>query len=246
MLAKFAISQPIGSRHTSEIRPTWPIGMSCSVRGSSAALPAPRAREAAIAEARPLITGLTSLASVQIAATPMVPAPTKRTLWLQVAFARSAIEPATGIIAEKCGTPQPQPISAPTSIAMPTHSPTRCPMPNSANDRKKSNPVTPPCVPPTRKYCTTSPANTRVATTTANTADTIEPHSTASRPARLEAAAASALTPSLAPAPTLSTSAQATPSGYGRSELVTSARRSGIEYITPRMPPSAQIANEVQ
>ena len=46
--------------------------------------------------------------------------------------------------------------------------------------------------------------------------------------------------------PTFSTSAQATPSGYGRSELVTSARRSGIEYITPRMPPSAQIANEIQ
>ena len=33
---------------------------------------------------RPAITGLTSLASVQTAATPMVPAPTKRTLWLQV------------------------------------------------------------------------------------------------------------------------------------------------------------------
>ena len=45
---------------------------------------------------------------------------------------------------------------------------------------------------------------------------------------------------------TLSTSAQATPSGYGRSDCVTSARRSGIEYITPRMPPSAQIANDIQ
>src|SRR5204863_9213996 len=41
-------------------------------------------------------------------------------------------------------------------------------------------------------------------------------------------------------------SAQATPSGYGRSEFVTRARRSGIEYITPRMPPSAQIKNEIQ
>ena len=48
------------------------------------------------------------------------------------------------------------------------------------------------------------------------------------------------------PPPTFSTSAQATPSGYGRSDCVTSARRSGIEYITPRMPPSAQIANEIQ
>jgi len=59
--------------------PTWPIGMSCSVRGSECSVPALRALEARIAPARPPITGLTSLASVQIAATPMVPAPTKRT-----------------------------------------------------------------------------------------------------------------------------------------------------------------------
>lgn len=48
------------------------------------------------------------------------------------------------------------------------------------------------------------------------------------------------------PQPTLSTSAQATPSGYGRSEVVTSARRSGIVYITPRMPPAAQIMKHIQ
>jgi len=46
--------------------------------------------------------------------------------------------------------------------------------------------------------------------------------------------------------PTFSTSAHATPSGYGKSEVVTSARRKGIEYMTPRMPPSAQIAKEIQ
>ena len=46
--------------------------------------------------------------------------------------------------------------------------------------------------------------------------------------------------------PILSTSAHATPSGYGKSEVVTSARRRGIEYITPRIPPSAQIQNEIQ
>ena len=40
------------------------------------------------------------------------------------------------------------------------------------------------------------------------------------------------------------TSAQATPSGYGRSELVTRARRRGMEYITPRTPPRAQMAKE--
>src|SRR5581483_365503 len=45
---------------------------------------------------------------------------------------------------------------------------------------------------------------------------------------------------------TFNTSAQATPSGYGRSESVTSARRRGIVYITPSMPPVTQIPNEVQ
>src|SRR5574337_2007985 len=46
--------------------------------------------------------------------------------------------------------------------------------------------------------------------------------------------------------PTLSTSAQATPSGYGRSELVTSARRSGMVYITPRMPPVTHTPKDIQ
>src|SRR5262249_62188342 len=46
--------------------------------------------------------------------------------------------------------------------------------------------------------------------------------------------------------PTFNTSVQATPSGYGRPEVVTRARRSGIEYITPKIPPSAQIQNERQ
>ena len=41
-------------------------------------------------------------------------------------------------IAEKCGTPQPQPMNAPISIAIPTDRPTKCPMPRSANDKKKS------------------------------------------------------------------------------------------------------------
>src|SRR5258705_11275183 len=46
--------------------------------------------------------------------------------------------------------------------------------------------------------------------------------------------------------PIFSTSAHATPSGYGKSEVVTSARRRGIEYIIPRIPPTAQIQNEIQ
>ena len=48
------------------------------------------------------------------------------------------------------------------------------------------------------------------------------------------------------PAPTLSTSAAATPSGYGRSLPVTSARRSGTEYITPNMPPKPITATDCQ
>src|SRR5437016_14242375 len=95
-----------------------------------------------------------------------------------------------------------------------------------------------------RKVWATSEAKTCVATTMAKTAATIDPHTTASRPERLcSTSAAFVLSP---PLPTLSTSAHATPSGYGKSEFVTNARRSGIEYITPRMPPSAQIKKEIQ
>src|SRR5437773_4344269 len=83
-----------------------------------------------------------------------------------------------------------------------------------------------------------------VATITANTADTIDPHNTARRPARpCSMSQACSESPLL---PTFSTSAHATPSGQGRSAVVTNARRSGIEYITPRIPPNAQIANELQ
>jgi len=67
-----------------------PIGMSRSVIGSVSALPALRAREAAIALASPRATGLTNLSSVQIAETPIAPAPTKRTFVLQVFCASAA------------------------------------------------------------------------------------------------------------------------------------------------------------
>src|SRR5579859_2182518 len=133
-------------------------------------------------------------------------------------------------------------MTAPISIAIPTEIPTRWPMANSANERLKSKPLTAP-LSLTRKLRTKSDANTCVATTTANSAETMEPHSTASKPARLSS---SLLASASSPEPTLSTSAQARPSGYGRSVSVTSARRSGMEYITPRMPPSAQIAKDVQ
>src|SRR3954471_21596740 len=78
----------------------------------------------------------------------------------------------------------------------------------------------------------------------ANTAATIDPHSTASRPARPCSTSEACFESPLLP--TLRTSAHATPSGYGKSDWVTNARRRGIEYITPRTPPSAQIQNDVQ
>src|SRR5213593_629702 len=221
-----------------------PMGMSRSVIGSVSALPALRAREAAIALASPLATGCTNFSSVQIAETPIAPAPTKRTFVLQVFCASvAAAVVKSPAMAEKCGTPQPQPINAPINIAIPTERPTKCPIPRSANDKKKSKPLTAP-LRPIRKVRATSDAKICVATITAKTAATIDPHKTASRPARpcsiSEACAESPLLP------TLRTSAQATPSGYGKSEVVTNARRSGIEYMTPRIPPSAQIQKELQ
>src|SRR5204863_8283825 len=94
-----------------------------------------------------------------------------------------------------------------------------------------------------RKVCATSAANNCVATTMAKSAATIDPHTTASSPERLCSTSPAF---ALSPLPILSTSAHATPSGYGKSEFVTKARRSGMEYITPRMPPRAQIRNEIQ
>ena len=57
-----------------------PIGISRSVIGSVSPLPAFRARDAAMAPASPLATGFTNFNSVQIAETPIAPAPMKRTL----------------------------------------------------------------------------------------------------------------------------------------------------------------------
>ena len=90
---KLPSSQPMGNRHSRLIKLTMPIGMSSSVRGNNAPCPVLRARDEASAEVRPSITGLTSLARVQIAATPMVPAPMKRTFSFHAACAISAAAP---------------------------------------------------------------------------------------------------------------------------------------------------------
>src|SRR5207244_11055786 len=95
-----------------------------------------------------------------------------------------------------------------------------------------------------RKFCTTSEAKICVSMIKAKAADTIDPHKTASSPARPCSISPACFESSLLPI--FKTSAHATPSGYGKSEFVTNARRNGIEYITPRIPPSAQIQNEVE
>src|SRR5579872_1099427 len=115
-------------------------------------------------------------------------------------------------------------------------------MPKSATEKSRSNPVAPPRL-PTRKYRARSLANILVATISANAADAIEPPSNARSPARVASTPPWSAAP---PLPTLSTSAHATPSGYGKSDSVTSARRSGMEYMTPNTPPSAHIDADAQ
>src|SRR3990167_4066937 len=82
-------------RQTTEIAPTSLMGRSCSVRSSTS--PWARLALAARAEVRPPISGPASLTRVQMAATPMTPAPMKRTSRLQtVAASSSAGAPAGG------------------------------------------------------------------------------------------------------------------------------------------------------
>ena len=75
-------------------KPTIPIGMSRSVIGNVSALPALRARDAAIALARPLISGFASFNKVQIAEIPIAPAPMYLTLPLHALRASAA----TGVV----------------------------------------------------------------------------------------------------------------------------------------------------
>jgi hypothetical protein len=95
-----------------------------------------------------------------------------------------------------------------------------------------------------RKKSVTSAAAIRVAVMIANPADATEPRTIARSPS-FDSPVSSVASPRV-PAPTLSTSAAATPSGYGRSELVTSARRRGIVKSTPSTPPLRQMRNDCQ
>ena len=84
----------MGSMHANVTRPTMPIGMSRSVIGSVSALPALRARDAAIALAKPLTSGFPSFNKVQIAEIPIAPAPMYLTLPLHALRASAA----TGVV----------------------------------------------------------------------------------------------------------------------------------------------------
>ena len=106
------------------------------------------------------------------------------------------------------GTAPAHAISRPASMARPTHSPTRWPTASRAIDRPRSTPVDALLLRLKRKYPARSAAKSCVPTTSWKAADATPPHTMASSPARFSSAA-----PAPVSAPTLSTSAHATPSG---------------------------------
>ncbi len=93
MLAKCARMPTHGTSSAPVIAPTIGTGMSRSSIGSAALPPALRARDETAASRRPRKIGTTSCPSVHSAATPMTPAPMKRTSCAHTASAASAAEP---------------------------------------------------------------------------------------------------------------------------------------------------------
>ena len=142
--AKPASRNAIGTISTTIVAPTRPIGKSRSVRSSDALPPEPRWRDAAMAPAIPRTIGRITRSSVQIAATPIVPAPMKRTLARNTLDTNAAISvPGGGPLAVIIGRITTKLITMPTSMAMPTASPTKCPTPTSASEKPAENVVPP-------------------------------------------------------------------------------------------------------
>ena len=146
-------------KHATDRPATMLIGMSCSVRSSTS--PLRRRRLAARAEVRPPISGPASLISVQMAATPMTPAPMKRTSRLHTVPASSSAPTSAGRVVAiegmplavsqamvsgevRIGTAIPQARIRPNSCARPTARPIRWPAPSRANCMPKPRPVAPP------------------------------------------------------------------------------------------------------
>ncbi len=193
----------IGTSDARIVPPTMPIGRSRSV--SSSASPPARAADAAMAERMPATIGPMILSRVQTAATPIVPAPMKRTWLRKTLFTVAATSAPTPCIEVSTGTNTAHEISMPISMAMPTVMPTRWPTPIKAKDRLAEAPLAAP--PPRRKAVASSPATSFIAASNAKPAEAIEPATMAARPLAFSSA------PPIEPEPTLSTSAAATPSG---------------------------------
>ena len=88
--AKAKSKSPIGIIESRMVAVTIPIGRSRSVIGSASPRPALRSRPAASAPRIPAMIGPMILSNVQIAATPIVPAPMKRTLWTKMSPTKSS------------------------------------------------------------------------------------------------------------------------------------------------------------
>src|SRR5437773_10771767 len=116
--------------HANVESPTMPIGISRSVIGSVSPLPALRARDAAIALARPLATGFTNLSKVQTADTPIAPAPTKRTLRFRVPSPAPALWLRNlSRTLESAALPSPNRLRHPWTLQGPTEEPPNVQMP---------------------------------------------------------------------------------------------------------------------
>ena len=79
------------------------------------------------------------LSKVQIAATPITPAPKKRTSLRKTVLATSSAGPAMPLV--RIGSRIHQPITSPANIAAPTEMPTRWPAPIRAGERPAAIPV---------------------------------------------------------------------------------------------------------
>ena len=196
---------------------------------------------------RPPTTGLASLASVQIAATAMAPAPMKRTCVRQIApdvRRRSRRPSAAGCSEVRIGTATAHAMSRPDEHRHADREPDQV---AGAEQRERPGDVVAAAGPAcrARKNPATSPAAMRVAAKMASPAEASGAEITAISPSRASPVSSLRLAARAGARP-CSTSAAATPSGYGRSEVVTSARRSGIVNSTPRMPPRTQIRNDAR
>ena len=202
--AKIQSSTPIGSIDATMVPKTMPMGRSRSVSSSSPALPALRVALATRAERIPPMMGPRILSRVQIAATPMVPAPMKRALVRKVSPTMVARSAPAGTGAVRKGTMPNQLITSPTNMATPTDRPTRWPTPISAIEKLVDIDVAPV---PKRKKVAASSAISRVLAMMVKEAAATALSRMADRPRLFSSA------PARDPAPTLSTSAAATPSG---------------------------------